>query len=88
MYIHLGRDVSLRERDIIGLFDMETTTVAKDTRTFLKKCEADNLITNVSEDLPKSYVLCHYNGQIQLFISSISTATLRKRASRFSKVGG
>ena len=26
MYIHLGRDYVLNDRDIIGIFDLETTT--------------------------------------------------------------
>ncbi len=27
MYIHLGRDYVLNDRDIIGIFDLETTTI-------------------------------------------------------------
>lgn len=28
MYIHLGRDYFLNDRDIIGIFDLETTTTS------------------------------------------------------------
>ena len=28
MYIHLGRDYVLNDRDIIGIFDLETTTIS------------------------------------------------------------
>ena len=28
MYIHLGRDYVLNDRDIIGIFDLETTTTS------------------------------------------------------------
>ena len=84
MYIHLGRDVSLKVADIIGIFDMETSTVSKDTRSFLKKCEENNLVTNVSDDLPKCFVLSRYNGEIQLFVSAISSSTLKKRTTRFT----
>ena len=28
MYIHLGRDYVLNDRDIIGIFNLETTTVS------------------------------------------------------------
>ena len=27
MYIHLGRDYVLNDRDIIGIFNLETTTI-------------------------------------------------------------
>ena len=85
MYIHLGRDVSLKVADIIGIFDMETSTISKDTRAFLKQCEENNMVTNVSDDLPKCFILCRYNDQIQLFISAISSSTLKKRALRFTR---
>jgi len=80
MYLHLGNEVSIRTRDLIGVFDMDITTVSKDTRDFLRRCEADDIVTNVSGELPKSFVLCRYNGEIQVFISAISAVTLRKRA--------
>ena len=80
MYLHLGNDISIRTRDIIGIFDLDTATTSKDTRDFLRRCEDNDIVTNVSDDLPKSFVLCRYNGEIQVFISAISSATLKKRA--------
>ena len=88
MYIHLGNDVSVRGRDIIGIFDMDTATASKDTRALLKKCEDEDMVTNVSSDLPKTFVLCRYDGRTHLFISSISSSTLRKRAGAAKKTGG
>ena len=35
MYIHLGRDYVLNDRDIIGIFNMETTTITPRGREFL-----------------------------------------------------
>ena len=80
MYIHLGKDVSVSKKNITGIFDIDVTTTSKDTRAFLKKCEDDNIVTNVSEDLPKSFILCNYEGQSHLYVSAITTATLRKRS--------
>jgi hypothetical protein len=80
LYLHLGNDVTIRTRDLIGIFDLDTSTISRDTQDFLKRCEAADLVTNVSRDLPKSFVLCRYNGAIQLFISAISSSTLKKRA--------
>jgi len=80
MYLHLGNEVSIRTRDIIGIFDLDSTTISKDTKSFLQHCEDDDMVTNVSSDLPKSFVLCRYNGDIQIFVSAISSVTLRKRA--------
>jgi hypothetical protein len=79
VYVHLGRDVSVRAKDIIGIFDMETATVSKDSRAFLKRCEDGDAVTNVSDDLPKSFVLCRYEGSAHVFVSAISTPTLKRR---------
>ena len=80
MYLHLGNEVSIRARDIIGIFDLESASVSKATKDFLRQCEENDMVTNVSADLPKSFVLCRYNGEIQVFISAISSVTLKKRA--------
>jgi hypothetical protein len=79
VYIHLGNDVSVRTGDIIGIFDMDRATVSRDTQAFLRRCEDEDMVTNVSQDLPKSFVLCRCNGRLQVFISAISPATLKRR---------
>jgi hypothetical protein len=84
MYLHLGNEVSIRTRDLIGIFDLDTVTLSKDTKDFLRRCEDEDIVTNVSSDLPKSFVLCRYNGAIQVFISAISSVTLKKRTSYLS----
>ena len=35
MYVHLGRDYVLNDRDIIGIFNLETTTISPRGREFL-----------------------------------------------------
>ena len=39
MYIHLGESTVVRDDEVIGFFDLETTTVSKHTRDFLKYAE-------------------------------------------------
>ena len=36
MYIHLGEDVSISDKNIIGIFDMEKTTIGKSTNRFFE----------------------------------------------------
>ena len=35
MYLHLGRDYVVNSRDVIGIFDMDTTTISPRGRAFL-----------------------------------------------------
>lgn len=81
MYIHLGMGVVVREEDVVGIFDMENTTVSKTTRDFLKRAEQENLVEDVCTDLPRSIVVCRdfVCGQ-RVYITQIASATLLKRS--------
>ena len=83
MYLHLGQEVVVRHRDIIGVFDMDNTTISPHTRDYLSKAEKEGRVTYVSYDLPKSFTVCaqpksHRHDTV--YISQIAPATLKKRA--------
>lgn len=82
MFLHLGQDTVIIEDDIIGIFDLDTTTVSKPTRDYLKTMQKDGNVVNVSYDLPKSFVITckKKSNKKTMFISPISTATLLKRS--------
>ena len=80
MYIHLGERISVHDSTVIGIFDLENTTIGQDTRRYLNVLEKRGQVVSVSEEMPKSFVICMENGTETAYISSISAATLRKRA--------
>lgn len=80
MYLHLGNETVVRTRDIIGIFDMENTTVSKLTRQFLADAQKGGRVVNVTPELPKSFVVCECDGDETVYISQLSAATLRGRA--------
>ena len=81
MYLHLGQEVVVRRRDIIGVFDMDNTTVSPHTRGFLKQAEKKKQVTYVSMDLPKSFVVCAPpEGGFTVYLSQLNSATLLRRA--------
>lgn len=79
MFLHIGGQTMIRQRDIVAILDMETTSVSKKTREFLREGEKRGQVINVSEDIPKSYILCNDNGENKIYISQMSSATLLKR---------
>lgn len=83
MYIHLGCETVVNKRDVVGIFDLDTSTVSKHTRDYLKRAEQDGDVVNVTSELPKSFVVCkdgsRKSGRV-VYISQLSTATLLKRA--------
>ncbi len=81
MYLHLGADVSVNDKYIVAVCDMETTSVSKITREYLKYAQKANEVINVSQyDLPKSYVITYENKKRRVYISPISSSTLLKRS--------
>ena len=82
MYLHLGKDTVVNTKDIIAILDLETTSVSKSTRDFLKIVEEEGFVCNVSEELPRSFVLCEVNGQSVVYITNISSRALFGRTGR------
>ena len=80
MYVHLGVDQVVNEDDIIGIFDLDSTTVSKHTRKFLNEAEKQKKVINVSFELPKSIVLCGKKKNTLVYISQLSSSTLYKRS--------
>lgn len=79
MYLHLGNNVIIKKSDIIGIFDIDKTTVSKRTRDFLAHKEKEGKTRYITEELPQSFIICVRKNEEQVFISQISGATLRKR---------
>ncbi len=80
MFLHLGNDVLINTKNLIGIFDIEKSSISKYTKEYLSNAEKLKRIVNVSFDLPKSFIVClDENFNETVYISPISTATLKKR---------
>ncbi len=79
MYLHLGQDRVVNTKNIIGIFDMDTSTVSKFSREFLNLAQREGKVINVSYELPKSFVVCNENNEIKVYISQLSSITLENR---------
>lgn len=82
MFLHIGGDHLIKKEDIIGIFDLDTSTVAKTTRDFLNTAEKAGDIVYVSYELPKSFIVCKDDRKESgrtIYISQISAQTLEKR---------
>lgn len=81
MYLHLGEQKVVKKRDIIGIFDMDNTTVMKSTRIFLNNAEKKGEAVTLSYELPKSFIVCKgvREDKKTVYISQLAPATLQKR---------
>ena len=76
MYLYLGGDIILKSDKIIGIFDMDTSTVNKATRDYLSKTEKEKRTVYVNYELPKSFIVT----EDKIYVCPLNTATLLKRS--------
>ena len=81
MYLHMGQDFIVREQEIIGIFDVDTTSTGKRTREFLERAENEGAVVSMSNDIPKSFIVTDFPYET-VYLSPISSAALAGRAKK------
>ena len=82
MYLHLGSDTVVNTKNVIAILDLESTSQSQNTRDFLKIVEEEGVVRNVSDEIPKTFVLCEIDGQSVIYITNISSKALAGRSAR------
>lgn len=77
MYINIGNDTIIRSESIIGIFDLDNCTVTQKGRDFIN--DKRNKIVSVTNDLPKSFIICRENDEDIIYICQYQTSVLIKR---------
>ncbi len=80
MFIHIGQDTVVIDKEIIGIFDMDNTTVMKKTIDYLNNAEKEKSVINVAPfELPKSFIICQTPKGKRIYISPVSVGTILRR---------
>ena len=82
MYLHLGQNTIVHESEILGIFDLDITSQSYRTRQYLNRAERNGEVVSISEELPKSFVVCaepKTKGNQTVYISQLSSQTLLRR---------
>lgn len=88
MYLHLGQNEIVADRQIIGIFDLDKCSSSLRTREYLAAAEQEGVVLDVSGALPKSFVVCDHPYHTQIvYLSQLNPSTLQKRAeSRYAGI--
>ena len=86
MFLHIGGDVVIPVKNVIAILDIDTTTISKDTKEFLKIAEEEGFIKSISEDLPKTFIITESEKKSVIYLSPISSVTLQKRANYIENI--
>ena len=80
MYLHVGNNKNIRMAAIVGIFDMDNSTVSMVTRKYLGAKQKNMLVESASDEIPKSFILYEDAGSYKVCFSPLSVAALRGRA--------
>jgi len=79
VFLHLGENVVVPIKDIIGIFDLQNTIYSSDTIQFLRLAEEDGFVQRITDEKPKSFIIAEVNNKSKIYLSPISSTTLTKR---------
>ena len=61
MYLHAGNNKNIRERDIIGIFDVDNSTISHITRKYLSDAEKEERVISAKDEIPKSFIFVKFS---------------------------
>lgn len=79
MFLHIGNGKSVKKKDIIGIFDLDSSTVSKAGKNFINKMEKEGKVEYDDFDLPRSFVLADKGDKQIIYLSRISSKGLELR---------
>ena len=79
MYLSIGSDFAVRQKSILGIFDLDNSSYSRHTRSFLQQAEQQGEVISVTQDLPKSFVLTEEFGLTHVYLTQFNSAALEKR---------
>lgn len=83
MYINIGNEKTIRTKDIVAVFDFDSSTVSVNTKRFLTKKQKENKITTLGTDIPKSFILLRDD---KVYISQLNTSTIIGKKLKSNKI--
>ena len=79
MYLHIGSTKNIRKKNIIGMFDIDNSTISRTTRQYLSRAESRGEVSAACEELPRAFVLYQENGKNKICFSQLSSTALLGR---------
>ena len=81
MKLYFNETYATEKEDIVGIFDMDSATVSRDTLKFLADCEKEGRATVTTGEIPVSFVVSAKDkDKIRIFFTRNAPRALARRA--------
>lgn len=82
MYVHIGNDVNLQDKNIIAILNIGRGNSEKNLKSVLQYLKISDKIIDVSDENKKSLIILEKNKKVKGYITNISSTTIGKRAGK------
>ena len=80
MFVHIGNNIILEEKDIIGIYNIESMKDSEEYKNLIESLKrTDNLVSQANGDA-RSLIMTKENGKIVGYETNVSTMSIAKRA--------
>ncbi|MCD7920206.1 MAG: DUF370 domain-containing protein [Clostridiales bacterium] len=82
MYLNIGNNILLNDKDILAVFDLDNTSQSHRTRAYLKRAEQAGQVTYTNiEEIPKNFLVCagRNRREQRVYISTLNSQTIAAR---------
>ena len=79
MYLHIGKDIVINDKDIISILNLNYVKNTKTYKKMYKNLEEKRAIINIADNKEKTFILTKEKSVEKAYISNISVNTLIKR---------
>ena len=80
MFLHVGNNKNIRIKNVIGIFDMDTSTISRHTKTLLSQNQKKGKVEYGDDDIPRSFIIYEDKEKsYRIRLSRISTTGLLSR---------
>ncbi len=85
MFVHIGNNYVINDKEIVAVFDIDNSSISVKTRNFLNYAEKKGQIINISTDIPRSFIVCNKDNKNIVYLSQLSSSTIEKRINKNKK---
>ena len=78
-YLQLEKGESIDKNEIIGIFDLDMASMSQNTKEIFRRMEDEKGVISLSNDLPKSFLLTDGEYADRIYITGLSTESIKKR---------
>ena len=83
MYLHVSKKLKISNKNIIGIFDMDTASVGKDTKQFLSRMQKRGSVRSEIGDIPKSFVMYDGENGTEIALLKFSSGSVENKVNAY-----